>query len=68
MPPRFSFPANEELWIPVNTEFPPKPRNDRNIQTVNIVARLKPGVSIEQANETFRNSGLGNISLRPFSK
>jgi len=49
MPPRFSFPANEELWIPVNTEFPPKPRNDRNIQTVNIIARLKPGVSLEQA-------------------
>jgi len=50
MPPKFSFPANEELWIPVNTEFPPKPRNDRAIQTVQIIGRLKPGVSIEQAN------------------
>ena len=50
MPPKFAFPANEQLWIPVNTEFPPKPRNDRTIQTVNIIGRLKPGVSIEQAN------------------
>jgi putative ABC transport system permease protein len=50
MPPKFSFPANEQLWIPVNTEFPPRPRNDRNIQTINIIARLKPGVTIEQAN------------------
>jgi putative ABC transport system permease protein len=50
MPPKFSFPANEELWIPVNTEFPVRPRNDRNINTVQIIGRLKPGVSIEQAN------------------
>ncbi|HVU15685.1 MAG TPA: ABC transporter permease [Candidatus Didemnitutus sp.] len=50
MPPHFAFPNNEQLWIPVNTEFPPKPRTDRNIQTVNIIGRLKPGVTIEQAN------------------
>ncbi|HWA86791.1 MAG TPA: ABC transporter permease [Opitutus sp.] len=50
MPPKFTFPQNEELWIPVNTEFPVKPRNDRDLQTVNIIGRLKPGVSVEQAN------------------
>jgi putative ABC transport system permease protein len=50
MPPKFSFPANEQLWIPVNTEFPPRPRNDPNSNTVNIIGRLKPGVTIEQAN------------------
>jgi putative ABC transport system permease protein len=50
MPPKFSFPANEQIWLPVNSEFPPKPRNDRSIQTVNIIGRLKPGVSLEQAN------------------
>ncbi|WP_415907373.1 ABC transporter permease [Oleiharenicola sp. Vm1] len=49
MPPKFQFPANEQLWIPVNTSFPPRARNDRNIQTVNIIARLKPGVTLEQA-------------------
>jgi len=50
MPPKFSFPSTEQLWIPVNTEFPPKARGDRNPQTVNIIGRLNPGVSIEQAN------------------
>ncbi len=49
MPPRFAFPNNEQLWIPVNTAFPPRPRNDRGINFVSIIAKLKPGVSIEQA-------------------
>ncbi len=50
MAPKFSFPGNEQLWLPVNASFPPKPRSDRNSQTVNIVARLRDGISIEQAN------------------
>src|SRR5678816_2630034 len=28
MPKGFAFPANEELWLPLFPEFPPKPRND----------------------------------------
>ena len=28
MPQGFAFPANEELWIPLYSEFPPRPRND----------------------------------------
>ena len=43
MPPKFQFPANEQLWIPVNAEFPVKPRNDRGINFISIIARLKPG-------------------------
>ncbi len=50
MPPKFAFPQNEQLWLPVNTEFPVRPRNDRNINTVQVIGRLKPGVTIEQAN------------------
>ncbi|HEY4301696.1 MAG TPA: ABC transporter permease [Candidatus Didemnitutus sp.] len=53
MPPHFAFPSTEQLWTPVNTEFPPKARNDRNIQTVNIIGRLRAGVSIAQANTEF---------------
>ncbi|HEY5550850.1 MAG TPA: ABC transporter permease [Opitutaceae bacterium] len=49
MPPKFAFPGNEQLWIPVNTEFPVRPRNDRGINFIAIIARLKPGVTIEQA-------------------
>ena len=51
MPPKFSFPGNEQLWIPVNTEFPVRERNDRGINFMAIMARLKPGVSIEQASD-----------------
>lgn len=49
MPPRFSFPANEQLWIPVNAEFPVKDRKDPGINFIAIIARLKQGVSIDQA-------------------
>lgn len=49
MPPKFAFPNNEQLWIPVNSSFPPRPRNDRGINTVNVIARLAPGVTVEQA-------------------
>ena len=28
MPKGFAFPTNEELWLPLFSEFPPKPRND----------------------------------------
>jgi putative ABC transport system permease protein len=49
MPPKFRFPGNEELWIPVNAEFPVRPRNDRGINFISAIARLKPGVSYEQA-------------------
>jgi len=50
MPPKFAFPQNEQLWLPVNTEFPVKPRNDRGINFVSVMARLKPGVTLAQAN------------------
>jgi predicted permease len=49
MPPKFSFPTNEQLWLPVNTEFPVKDRKDPGINGVAIIATLKPGVSIDQA-------------------
>ena len=52
MPPGFAFPVNEQLWIPLFSEFPPKPRNERNAQgsTPAVIGLLRPGVSIEQAN------------------
>jgi predicted permease len=49
MPAKFQFPSNEELWIPVNSEFPVKPRNDRGINFISVIAHLKPGVTAEQA-------------------
>ena len=52
MPPGFAFPINEQLWIPLFSEFPPKPRNERNAQgnTPAVIGLLRAGSSIEQAN------------------
>jgi predicted permease len=46
----FAFPTNEEIWIPLYSEFPPKPRNDRTAISPSVLGVLKPGVSLDQAN------------------
>ena len=51
MPPKFHFPANEQLWIPVHSEFPVRPRSDRGINFIAVLARLKPGISLAQAED-----------------
>ncbi len=49
MPPKFSFPTYEQVWIPFNAEYPVRPRNDRNANFISIIGRLKAGVSLEAA-------------------
>jgi len=49
MRPGFEFPTNEQIWIPLNSAFPVRPRNDRNTNFNEAVGRLAPGVSIDQA-------------------
>jgi putative ABC transport system permease protein len=46
----FAFPTNEEIWIPLYSEFPPKPRNDPAANNPAVLGLLKPGVSLDQAN------------------
>jgi putative ABC transport system permease protein len=54
MPPNFKFPLNEQLWVPYYNEHPPKTRDDRSVlNRLQIVGRLKPGVSLDQANLEF---------------
>jgi predicted permease len=53
MPKGFAFPTNEELWIPLYSEFPPKPRKDPAAINPAVLALLKPGVSLDQANAEF---------------
>ena len=52
MPPNFKFPIAEQLWVPLYNEFPLKPRGDLEGSQVgpSIIARLKHGVSLDQAN------------------
>jgi putative ABC transport system permease protein len=50
MPAGFAFPTNEEIWIPLYSEFPPKPRNDPTANAPAVLGVLKSGVSLDQAN------------------
>ncbi len=45
MPAGFNYPADTELW----TAFPLDPREVRDNRYLNVVSRLKPGVSVQQA-------------------
>src|SRR6266705_1875199 len=57
MPPNFKFPISEELWTPLYNEFPPTPRGELLIGANNrapaVMARLKPGVTLDQVNAEF---------------
>jgi predicted permease len=55
MPPRFKFPETSELWTPLAPD-PSQPRDERYVGTV---ARLRPGVTLEQA-----NAALGGVARR----
>jgi len=46
----FAFPTNEEIWIPLYSEFPPKQRNDPAANNPAVLGLLKSGVSLDQAN------------------
>jgi putative ABC transport system permease protein len=49
MPPGFAFPVNEELWIPLYSEFPVRPRNDPRANSPAVLGLIRPEVSVTQA-------------------
>ena len=49
MPKNFNFPTNEELWVPLFAEFPPKPRSDPRAIAPSVIGLIKPNVTIDQA-------------------
>ena len=53
MPPGFKFPQAEQLWVPLYNEFPIKPRGDASSIGVQVLGRLRAGVSIDQANAEY---------------
>src|SRR5213595_338027 len=57
MPPNFKFPVSEELWTPLYNQYPPIPRGDLRLGASNnapaVMGRLKPGVTLDQANAEF---------------
>jgi len=61
MPPGFAFPQQEQIWLPLFNTFAPPARNFQvaaglgaaAAPNVGILARLKPGVSIDQARQEW---------------
>ena len=49
MPPGFAFPVNEEVWIPLYSEFPVRPREDARANAPAVLGLIKRGVPITQA-------------------
>ena len=49
MPQGFAFPVNEELWIPLFSEYPPVPRTDTTRVPPAILGLIKRDVSVDQA-------------------
>ena len=47
LPPGFHFPSQTDIWFPANTIFPET--ESRSGHNYRVVARLKPGASLEQA-------------------
>ena len=53
MPQNFKFPIAEQLWVPLYNEFPLKPREDPTGLGLQVIGRLKPGISIDQVNAEY---------------
>jgi len=53
MPEGFAFPVNEELWVPLYSDFPPRPRGDRQAISPAVLGLLKADVTPDQATLEF---------------
>src|SRR5262249_33710873 len=53
MPKDFAFPVNEQLWVPLYSQYPPKPGGDATAVNPALLGLLKRDVSVDQANAEF---------------
>jgi predicted permease len=54
LPPMFDYPHGAQIWIPLQTQSAGLPLADLAAHTYDMVARLRPGVSVEQADAESR--------------
>ena len=52
MPPGFHFPVNEDVWIPMSIDTKDLKRGEG--QSIEVIGRLKDGVSLDRAQAEFR--------------
>ena len=65
LPPRFQFPDKTDLWLPANTVFPET--TSRSAHNYRVAARLKPEVTLEQAQSQMSAIGARLEQLYPAS-
>ena len=55
MPVGFKFPLNEDIWLPLYSEFPPKPRNVQiaSAPTIAVMGLLRKDTTLQQAQAEF---------------
>jgi putative ABC transport system permease protein len=51
MPPKFMFPETQRLWVPISAYIPEYTRSARALE---VFARMKPGVGLDQASSDLR--------------
>jgi predicted permease len=49
MPQGFAFPVNEEVWIPLYSEYPVRARNDPRVNAPAVLGLIRPDVPLTQA-------------------
>ena len=59
MPRDFDIPAASEIWVPMQVDPEAVPLNQRSQTSFETIARLKPGVSIEQADTQLKTIAEG---------
>ena len=64
MPPTFAFPENQRLWVPITPYVAAAPRDRRGTQ---VFAKLKPGISIDQARADLEGLASGLAETYPAS-
>ena len=62
MPPRFAFPENHQLWVPIAPYGEATGREQRGMQ---VFAKMKPGVTIDQARADIASVAAGLARTYP---
>ena len=62
MQAKFRFPENSRLWVPISAYLDTAPRDQRGVQ---VFARLKPGITMRQADDDLKGLAKGLATSYP---
>ncbi|HZI19962.1 MAG TPA: ABC transporter permease [Pyrinomonadaceae bacterium] len=65
LPEGFDLPLRTQVWVPLATDIETAPLKERTAHKYFLVARLRPGVTLEQANDEARGIARGIAEAHP---